>query len=459
MSRALRLSGMRLAVCAAVVALLALAVAWPNWSLRQEMRAQVLTREGRTLLALVDLQRTLELDRLGELQVVPEAFDELEVALQTTRLAGVIALRLHFESDGELVAFPTGVTEVPLDAADRARAGRRDPVVRFHPGFSLLTLYDQKPEAGEATADCVEIIVPISPPGAPLVAAQYWIDARALSAEYAALDRGILVRALAVWAVASLLALLLLVWAGRRIAASARALERANQELQLAAKSSALGAVTAHLMHGLRNPLAGLRGLARDRSREANLPSGEGAWSEAVQLTDRLHAMVQEVTELLRDEAHDLRYAVTAAELKELVRGRVQAQLARTGVSLHWQLAEPPALDSRRAGLVSLVLANLVQNACEVTAAGAAVEVGWKFADGSHCFEVRDRGPGLPAAVRERLFLPVASSRAEGAGIGLAISRQLAAHAGGELSLARSDATGTVFRLVLPAEAPPADAV
>jgi signal transduction histidine kinase len=65
-------------------------------------------------------------------------------------------------------------------------------------------------------------------------------------------------------------------------------------------------------------------------------------------------------------------------------------------------------------------------------------------------FTVTDTGSGLPASIRQNLFVPVASTKPGGGGMGLAISSRLARHAGGTLSLVRSDASGTQFALRVP---------
>jgi signal transduction histidine kinase len=64
---------------------------------------------------------------------------------------------------------------------------------------------------------------------------------------------------------------------------------------------------------------------------------------------------------------------------------------------------------------------------------------------------VADNGPGLPERARERLFLPFAGSgRPDGAGLGLAIARELAQGHGGDLILAKNGPQGAVFELRLP---------
>ncbi|MFM9030259.1 MAG: sensor histidine kinase, partial [Opitutaceae bacterium] len=97
-----------------------------------------------------------------------------------------------------------------------------------------------------------------------------------------------------------------------------------------------------------------------------------------------------------------------------------------------------------------LVLANLVHNAIEASPAGARVEVAALAGKDTVIFRVEDRGGGLRPEVRAALFEPVASSKPRGTGVGLAISRRLARHAGGDVSLERTGPGGTVFRVTVP---------
>jgi signal transduction histidine kinase len=65
--------------------------------------------------------------------------------------------------------------------------------------------------------------------------------------------------------------------------------------------------------------------------------------------------------------------------------------------------------------------------------------------------EIADNGPGIPSALRERLFQPfAATARSGGSGLGLAISRELIQTHGGELVLVSTGPTGTRFRLSVP---------
>ncbi|HEY9027612.1 MAG TPA: ATP-binding protein, partial [Burkholderiaceae bacterium] len=65
--------------------------------------------------------------------------------------------------------------------------------------------------------------------------------------------------------------------------------------------------------------------------------------------------------------------------------------------------------------------------------------------------DIIDDGPGVPAALRDTLFEPLVSGRADGTGLGLALAREMAREHGGELRFA-SRPGETVFSLYLPLE-------
>ena len=97
------------------------------------------------------------------------------------------------------------------------------------------------------------------------------------------------------------------------------------------------------------------------------------------------------------------------------------------------------------------LLINIVRNAVDATleASGGSVRIGWKRADGSLELTVEDEGPGLPDT--SNLFVPFFTTKPQGSGIGLALSRQIAEAHGGTLSLEnRAGARGCLATLRIP---------
>ncbi|WP_300396462.1 HAMP domain-containing sensor histidine kinase [Henriciella sp.] len=93
------------------------------------------------------------------------------------------------------------------------------------------------------------------------------------------------------------------------------------------------------------------------------------------------------------------------------------------------------------------ILANLMRNGAEAQQGEGDILI----RAGETGLEVCDSGPGLPRKAQENLFKPfAASSRRDGSGLGLSLSRDLARSMGGELELIETGPDGTCFRLVLP---------
>lgn len=454
----------RLGVLTLTAVMFAVMVAAVTWLLRDGLRDQILRREGDLLAGVTSMQLALEAEKPSALGVdVRLPGDFLIAALQTSRLRGVLGVRVLDLNRNFAGALPFEWSEsVPPEAVwQQVLSGQS--IARLHPrgsaaSIGVTSLLLAQPQ-DDPTAPLVEVWAPLRLPGRSIAegAAQFWMDGRQVAAEFAALDRRLLTQAMVAWAAGTLVTLAALTWAFGRLAAANRELrartedlQRANRELVFAAKTSALGTVTAHLLHALKNPIAGLEIFVASRAEPG---AGEGRGEElaaATELTRRLRMMVNDVVGVLRDEHSGMAFELSADEIVELALSKVRPVASERGIRLEAQVGTAAALGGRRAHLAVLVLQNLLQNAVEASAPGADVSIrGAANGDGSVEFTVTDAGAGLPSTVRARLFEPCASTKPGGSGLGLALSGQLARQAGGRLELVRSDNQGTCFRLVL----------
>ena len=221
------------------------------------------------------------------------------------------------------------------------------------------------------------------------------------------------------------------------------ALKRANQELALSNRTSAVGGVASHLIHGLRNPLAGLRAYLDVETPDQNdLSSAQSA-------AKRMEEMVDNIVRTLGEDAGSVVYRLSITELLDIFQVRIVPIVSEHQVKLIVNGTGDRDLDNREGNLILLILENLTQNALEACEQDGLVTVRASETSGVTVFDVSDTGGGLPETMKGTLFQPGQTSKEQGSGLGLAISGQLAASMGAKLALTKSDENGTTFRLTL----------
>ncbi|MEV4947239.1 HAMP domain-containing sensor histidine kinase [Streptomyces sp. NPDC053755] len=199
--------------------------------------------------------------------------------------------------------------------------------------------------------------------------------------------------------------------------------------------------------HELRSPLASLRTQLEVGVAHPALLDVPGAVEDTV----RLQRLAADLLLLARLDAGE-RPAHTRVDLAELVRVEV-ADRAGDGTDVRVEAEEGDAAEGSRAQL-SRVVANLLDNARrharERVTATVRAHGPWIY------LEVADDGTGVPEAERERVFerfvrLDDARARDEGgAGLGLAIARDVARRHGGDLTVTAAASGGACFVLRLP---------
>lgn len=417
---------------------------------RSEIRQQIVARDGHVLSAVASM-----LQSTGE---APSQPNDLEIALLTSRLRGVLAVRLFDQNGDFIMAVPVTVAEQELSAADRRSLQDGSPVSRFHSEMDLNRVFysDTNSTFTEKTS-IQEVAIPLhdKDSGEVVGIVQYLIDGQAVQEEFSALDRTLLLQAGTALALALGGFLLFATLAFARIRRSQQALAnrtqrlvKANKELSLAARTSAVGAVSSHLIHGIRNAITGLD-LALQMRAIDRQPTPQN-WDDLKKATDEIRAMVDDVVELLRAQEATSSFKLTLEELEAVLSDKLRPKATRSGVYLHINRAGDGELPGHAANMILLIVVNLVDNALAITPKSKSVHVHVESRDSHIAIEVNDEGPGIPEEMKPHLFTPGRSGRSKGTGLGLAISHRLATHLNATLQLDRSDSTGTTFTLLYP---------
>ena len=223
-------------------------------------------------------------------------------------------------------------------------------------------------------------------------------------------------------------------------------------------------ALLASVSHDLRTPLSTIKALAQDTEADPRTATANAVVIE--EQADRLARMVNNLLDVtrLRGNAFPVQPETNAAE--DLVGALVRQVTPILGThALTRRIDGNGAVLLGRFDFVQSlrILTNLVENAARHAPAGTPIELVVRPESGEILFEVADRGPGVPAAERERIFepfyrVPTAAPDVGGIGLGLFIARALAEAQHGSLTYEPRDVAGndegggSRFVLRLPAD-------
>jgi signal transduction histidine kinase len=246
-------------------------------------------------------------------------------------------------------------------------------------------------------------------------------------------------------------------------------LDRMQADLRTAltsrARLAALGEAVAKINHDLRNMLTSAQ-IASERLGQSGDPKVAQAMPRLERALDRAVKLATGV--LAYGKSEEPAPALTTLRLAPCVEAAAEdAGLSPDGVRLDSQI-DARAQVSADPDQLHRILVNLMRNGREAiqSEAGPAdaghvgvIAVSLDQRDEASFIRVADNGPGVPERVRARLFQPFSGSgRPDGAGLGLAIARELAQAHGGDVTLTETGPAGTTFEVRLPGVPEPADA-
>ena len=226
-----------------------------------------------------------------------------------------------------------------------------------------------------------------------------------------------------------------------------------SSELIHVSRLSELGQMVSALAHEVNQPLTAIGNYLRAGQRLAEAGDGaklRTALDKAVGETTRAREIIQRLRDFIRKSESAKRAEPLRTTIEEAIAlALVGAEAREVELDLRLDPAAPAALIDKVQ--IQQVLLNLVRNAVEAMAESPrrSLVIATQAADGRVEVSVADTGPGLSAAVRERLFQPFVTTKSSGMGVGLSICRSIVEAHGGRLWAEDNPGSGTVFRFTL----------
>jgi signal transduction histidine kinase len=226
-------------------------------------------------------------------------------------------------------------------------------------------------------------------------------------------------------------------------------IQDARDELIRQERLNTIGRLASSIVHDLRNPLASIYGGAE------MLVDGDLSEEQTQRVARNIYRSSRVIKDLLQELSEISRGRVEAPEicaLDEIAGAAVDAQRAfaeQQNVSIASKI-DPGICVLLERGRMERVFLNLLNNALEAMPDGGAINITAEPVADKVIVRIADTGPGIPRAIRDRLFQPFVTAGKNGLGLGLALSRQAARAHGGDLWVEDAPGSGACFCIRLP---------
>jgi two-component system NtrC family sensor kinase len=212
------------------------------------------------------------------------------------------------------------------------------------------------------------------------------------------------------------------------------------------------GELLAGVAHEVNNPLSTISAFAQILEREELSDSQRESVEVIRSETMRASQVVRDLLTFARRSEGEVG-SICMNELVERTMRLRMHDLKSRGVACETALAKDLPYVTADARQIQQVLLNLLTNASQAMTplGGGSLRIETRQDGDRVLLEITDSGPGIPSDVRAHIFEPFFTTKADGTGLGLSVSYGIIAAHGGTITIPKSGADGTMFRVALPA--------
>ena len=227
-----------------------------------------------------------------------------------------------------------------------------------------------------------------------------------------------------------------------------------SEKLKSVERLAAIGETAGMIGHDIRNPLQSIIGelyLAKDELKE--LPEGEAKQNlmENISSIEEQIVYINKIVTDLQDYAKPLTPVIQEIDLEETIQAVISALDIPDNIELSYSVEKTFPTLKTDMSFMKRILTNLALNGVQaMQERDGQLTINAFRREKSTIIAVSDTGPGIPEAVKEKIFKPLFTTKAKGQGFGLAVVKKLAEALGGNIGFETKLGRGTTFIIELP---------
>jgi len=231
----------------------------------------------------------------------------------------------------------------------------------------------------------------------------------------------------------------------------AESMRKIEGEIEVSRRLANIGKLTSGVAHEVKNPINSIVVHLEILRNKLNQPDADtqrhmDVIGSEIQRLDR-------VVQTLVDFTRPVELTLADVDLRSVVEQVVfmaKPDCERHGVRLFTETGEEPLLSRVDADLIKQSLLNIVINAVQAMENGGTLSIRANRRDDDAQLEIQDTGPGIPPAIRDKIFNLYFTTKKSGSGIGLAMTYRIMQLHNGSVHFDTRSGEGTTFYLTLP---------
>ena len=210
---------------------------------------------------------------------------------------------------------------------------------------------------------------------------------------------------------------------------------------------SEIGQVATVIVHDLKNPLISILGFAR------RMCEGKGDVTQGAQIIEDSALTMQKIINSVLDFAKPLQLDLQEMDIRDTIQKATescQTKADRQRVTLKLQLPSGSVTTAIDNFHLERALVNLIDNAVDASPCDSEVHITASTEKSNIRIVIKDHGAGMTRETLENLYMPFYTTKNEGTGLGMPISKKVIETHSGSLSIQSTQGVGTVAAILLP---------